>query len=580
MESLTDELGTGVTLGRPALRGSRYVVSSGHPLASVAGLRMFERGGNAVDAGVAAGLVLNVVLPEWTGIGGVAPILVLDARTRRVSSVRGLGRWPRAADPELFRVAHRGRIPPGVLRCVTPAALGAWLTALQRFGRLRLDEVLAPALELAERGFPVHEELRLCLEAGRQRFARWSGTWRTFYPGGETPRAGVLLRQPELARTLRRLMQAASRHERRELGLGAALDLFYRGEIAREVAAFFEREGGWLHYDDLAGFEAVVEEPVATTYRGVEVFACGPWCQGPTVLQTLNVLEREPLAALGHNSPAYIHLVAEALKLAFADRGAYYGDPAFVRVPLRGLLSKAYAAVQGRRIDPRRCAAEAVPPGDPWRFEPGQADKPGAGPGAVTLEPGTSYVCAADADGYAFSATPSDGMRTTPLVPGLGFAISSRGVQSWLEEGHPSAMAPGKHPFLTPNPGLALRDGQLFLAYGTPGTDTQPQAMVQLLANVIDFGMDPQQAVEAPRFATYSFPRANDPHPVEPRSLYLEARISDAVAEALAAMGHQVRRWPAFSPAAGALCAVLFDRASGTLVGAADPRRLCYAVGW
>jgi gamma-glutamyltranspeptidase/glutathione hydrolase len=568
-----------LTQGRPAVRAIRYAVSSGHYLASAAGQRVFEQGGNAIDAGVAAGVALNVLLPEWTGIGGVAPILVLDGRDGQVTSLCGLGRWPRGTDVDTLRGRWGGRIPPGVWRAVTPAAMGAWLVALQRFGRLPLETVLAPAIELAERGTPVHPGLHQRLTDARGLYGRWPGTMAVFYPGGDVPPVGARLRQTDLAATLRRLVAAAAGHRDRERGIAAAHDRFYRGDIAREVAAYFEAEGAWLRYEDLAEFEIAVEAPVAADYRGYTVYSCGPWCQGPTVLQTLNVLERERLDELGHNSPDYVHLVTEALKLAFADRGAYYGDPDRVRVPLAGLLSKDYAAAQRARIDPARCGPAEPAPGDAWRFEPGGtllAPHASAGP----LERGTSYVCTADVDGNAFSATPSDGILTAPIVPGLGFAVSSRGVQSWLDPDHPSAVQPGKRPFLTPNPGLALKDGRLFMAFGTPGTDTQPQAMAQLVANVVDFGMDPQVAVEAPRFATYSFPRANDPHEVEPASLYLEARFDPAVADALRARGHDVRPWPAYTSLAGELCAIVYDAATETFLGAADPRRLCYAIGW
>jgi gamma-glutamyltranspeptidase / glutathione hydrolase len=568
------------TQGRPAVRASRYAVSSGHYLATAAGQRVFEQGGNAIDAGVAAGVALNVLLPEWTGIGGVAPMLVLDGRDGSVASICGLGRWPRATDVGALRERWGGRIPPGVWRAVTPAAMGAWLVALQRYGRLPLGEVLAPAIELAERGTPVHAGLAQRLTDARGLYGQWPATVEVFYPGGDVPAVGARLYQPDLARTLRRLVAAADGQRDRAAGIAAAYERFYCGDVAREVAAFFEQEGGWLRYEDLAEFEVAVEAPVATEYRGYTVYSCGPWCQGPTVLQTLNVLEGERLAALEHNSAEYVHLVTEALKLAFADRGAYYGDPEWVRVPLAGLLSKEYAAVQRSRLDAARCAPAEPAPGDPWPFEPGERPPAVALGRAGPLERGTSYVCAADAEGNALSATPSDGILTAPIVPGLGFAVSSRGVQSWLDPSHPSAVQPGKRPLLTPNPGLAMRDGRLFMVYGTPGTDTQPQAMVQLLANVIDFGLDAQAAVEAPRFATYSFPRANDPHEVEAASLYLEARIAPAVAEALRARGHDVRPWPAYTSSAGELCAIVYDPATETLIGAADLRRLCYAAGW
>jgi gamma-glutamyltranspeptidase/glutathione hydrolase len=556
------------------------MVSSGHYLASVAAQQIFQQGGNAIDAGIAAGLALNVVLPEWTSIGGVAPILVYEPRSGSVVSLCGLGRWPRATDVEELRRQGNGRIPTGVLRCVTPAAMGAWLTALLRFGRLRLEQVFAPALELAERGIPVHGGLRRALATIRNGQDHWASTRETFLPDGRVPEEGTLLRQPQLAATLRQLMDAARKHTSRERGIEAAYVCFYQGDIARRLAEFFEREGGWLRFEDLAEFEVTVEEALRTEYRGYEICACGPWCQGPLVQQALNLLALEDVQAMGHNSAAYIHFVVEALKLCFADRGAYYGDPDWVAVPLAGLLSSGYAAAQRARIDLRRCFDGEPPPGDPWRFEREGARAPDSYGAPAALDSGTSYVCTVDDEGNAFSATPSCGIQNAPVVPGLGFPASGRGSMSWLDEAHPSAVQPGKRPFLTPNPGLALKDGQFFLAYGTPGLDTQPQAMVQLLANVVDFGMDLQEAVEAPRFATYSFRRADDPHAYEPNALYLEDRIDTAIGRDLAVLGHDVRSWPAFAFEAGALCAIRADWPNRTLIGAADPRRLCYAMGW
>jgi gamma-glutamyltranspeptidase/glutathione hydrolase len=297
----------------------------------------------------------------------------------------------------------------------------------------------------------------------------------------------------------------------------------------------------------------------------------------------LNVLEGFDLGQLGHNSPETLHLIAEALKLGFSDRHHFYGDPRHVDVPIAGLLDKGYATERRQQIDPRRAWAEMPPPGDPWLYEgrrPSLASDPRRleavyGPS----EPDTSYVCAVDQEGNAFSATPSDGVTGTPLVPDLGVIISSRGYQSWLEPEHPSAVAPGKRPRLTPSPGLVLKDGDLVMPFGTPGHDVQPQAMVQFLVNLIDFGLAPQEAVEAPRIATYSHPETGDPHVYFPGVVRGESRLGDAL-DGLAARGHRVERWPARMPTAGAICAILADRQRGVLVGAADPRRMSYAIGW
>jgi gamma-glutamyltranspeptidase/glutathione hydrolase len=349
------------------------------------------------------------------------------------------------------------------------------------------------------------------------------------------------------------------------------------------MAAFCGRMGGFLTAEDLAEFHVKVEPPETTTYRGHEVYGCGPWCQGPVVLQALNILEGFDLRASPHNSAPVLHLIAEALKAGFADRHGYYGDPEFTEVPLRGLLSKEYAADWRRRIDLANAAPGMPDPGDPWPYEdaPGRRRAGGEVVAAAGPEPpDTSYLCVMDADGSAFSATPSDGVLDTPLVPDLGVIISPRGKQFWLDPEHPSCLAPGKRPRLTPNPGLVMKDGHVVMAYGTPGLDVQPQAMIQLLVNLIDYGMDVQEAIEAPRIATYSFPASTHPHPYNPGLLQIEGRIPPGVRDQLAAMGHRVEVWPAYAPQAGALCVIRRNRDEGTLAGGADPRRLAYAVGW
>jgi gamma-glutamyltranspeptidase/glutathione hydrolase len=348
------------------------------------------------------------------------------------------------------------------------------------------------------------------------------------------------------------------------------------------MARFSQENGGFLDYDDLAEFSVKVEQPVKTTYRGYEVYACGPWCQGPVVPQTLNILENFDLADLGHDSPEHLHLVAEALKASFTDRHAYYGDPDFVDVPIEGLLNKDYARQWAGRISRERAAPGRPEPGDPWAF----MDRGGlVGAGAPTARPGpigtdTSYLCVVDAEGNGFSATPSDGVRKTPVVPGVGTVLSPRGSQSWLDPNHPSSLQPGKRPRLTPNPGIMLKDGKLRMVFGTPGLDVQPQAMTQLVVNVVDFGLDPQAAIEAPRLATYSFPSTSHPHNYNPGLLRVEGRIPADTVEALAACGHRAERWPDFTSTAGALCAILADTEYGPRAAGADPRRTAYAIGW
>jgi gamma-glutamyltranspeptidase/glutathione hydrolase len=570
---------------RPVIMGTQHMVSGGHYLAAAAGLRILEAGGNAIDAGVATGLCINVTQADLTNLGGVAPLMVYRADSGTLETISGLGWWPQAASIEFFQRQQGGRIRRGIHRCVLPAAVDAWCMALERHGTMTLAEVAAPAIELAENGFPMHDVMREtfsepgALEAMRQ----WPSTRSVFLPDGDPQALGTRVVQKELANTLRLLVEAERQAPSREAGIWAARERFYRGDIAEHMVNFVRQQGGWLTLEDLAAFHVTVEAPCHTTYRGYDVYACGPWCQGPMVLETLNILEGYDLASRERFSPEVYHLILEALKAAFADRDRYYGDPRFVDVPLDGLLARAYAAEWRSRIDPNRASPGMPEPGDAWRFSAYKGRQPSRWkyptPHDGPVEPDTSYVAVVDRRGNAFSATPSDGVTSAPLVPGLGFSISSRGMQSWLDPDHPSCLAPGKRPRLTPSPGMVLKDGRLVMPYGTPGNDMQPQAMVQFLVNVLDYGMNPQQAVEAPRCATFSFPRSSDPHPYTPGLAHLEARLEPEVADTLRRMGHQLRPWPAWSRAAGSVGAVQVDHENGVLHGAADLRRVAYAMG-
>jgi gamma-glutamyltranspeptidase/glutathione hydrolase len=568
---------------RPTIRARRWVISSGHYLATMAGVRMLERGGNAVDAGVAAGLCLGVVKPDIVSVAGVAPILVWLARERHVVNLAGLGGWPRRASLDHFHAHHGGQLPDGVLRTVVPGAPGAWLTALADHGTRSFAEVVEPALTLARDGFPVQPSLADTLASREALYRRWPSNAEIYLPDGRPPRVGEILVQKEMGDTLRRMAEAeaGARARGRGAGIGAARDEFYRGETARRIADYHAAHGGWLTAEDLAGFHVKREAPVRVPYGSREVVTCGPWSQGPVLAQALTLLEGSDLAGLGHNSPAYVHLVTEALKLAFADREGWYGDPDFVDVPLAELTSKAYAAARRRLIDPGRAWPAMPPPGEvPGRRRAAPARASGQAAAGERSASDTSYVCVIDAEGNAFSATPSDVSYDTPVIPGTGLAISSRGSQSWLDPAHPSCLAPGKRPRLTPNPALVLRGGELEVAFGTPGGDVQCQAMLQVLLNLIEFGMTPQQAVEAPRFATYSYPGSFWPHEDHPGLLCLEARIPETTRARLAALGHRVEVWREWEPKASSPCLARRDPDSGLLEAAADPRRESYAVGW
>src|SRR5919202_1825842 len=361
--------------GRPTVRGRRYMISAVHYLATMGGLQVLERGGNAIDAGVAAGLCINVVQPQLAMFGGVAPIVVAPASGEPVQ-ISGLGRWPRAATLDLYRRKYGDTMPGGLGRTVTPAAPDAWLTALAEYGTRSLADALAPALDLAEGGFPLGPELQRAISNAARpggAFERWPSSAEAFLPDGRVPDVGEVYRQPLLARTFRRLLDAEARARgyRRER-IYAARDLIYRGEMAREIAAFHQANGGLLTENDLAEFRVTLEPPPRSAYGDCEVLTCGPWCQGPTLLMALNLLEGLDLRAMGRGSADYLHTVLEALKLAFADRDRYFGDPDFVDVPLAGLLFKEYAAARRALLRPNEAWPGAPPAGDPWPFQAGR----------------------------------------------------------------------------------------------------------------------------------------------------------------------------------------------------------------
>ena len=567
------------------------MVSSGHYLATAAGFRILEQGGNATDAGVAAGIAINATLPQWTSFGGVAPIIIHDATSGETVSISGLGRWPKAASIDYFQRNCGGELPPGVLRTVTPAAADAWITAIKLYGTMTFEQVVTPALEIAEGGFPIPATLQSAIARTGDSLigdsdgdGRWESTAAVFFPGGRRPDIGDILVQKDLARTFRRLIEVERDHsgQGREAALQAARDFFYKGEIAEEMVRFIQDQGGLLTMEDLAAFNVGVDTPPSIDYKGIQVYACGPWCQGPVNLHALKILEGFDLESMGHNTAAYAHTVMESLKLAFSDREAYYGDPDFVDVPMEGLLSQSYGQERRAAIDPRRAAPEMPLAGDPWPHQGGPArNGHPARPDLVAggLPADTSYASVVDRWGNAFSATPSDSFGTTPIVPGLGFIASSRGSQSWLDPEHPSSLAPGKRPRLTPNPALAMRDGKPLMPFGTPGGDVQPQSMVQLFLNVVEFGMDVQQAVEAPRFSTWSFPNSFWPHAYHPGLVGVEGRMDSQVVAELSRMGHRVEVWDDFTPRMGCLCGVKVDQERGGLSGGADPRRDGYTMG-
>jgi gamma-glutamyltranspeptidase/glutathione hydrolase len=571
---------------RPALRGTRHMVAAGHYGAAHAAFAILEAGGNAVDAAVAGGLALGVLQPDIVNVAGVAPIMLRTA-DGVVRTIAGLGYWPAATDPELFVRAHGGHIPESILRTVVPAAPDAWITALIRFGTMTFGEVATAAIRFADEGFPMYPLLADMIAARREKYARWPSSAAIFLPGGQPPTVGEMFVQKDLARTLRYMVDeeasAVARRGDRVAGLEAARDAFYRGDIAQAMVAFHRQEGGWLSAKDLADFHSPIEHAPSVRFAGTEVYTCGAWCQGPVLGQALNIMDAGALQAAGHNSADYLHAMAEGLKLAFADREAFYGDPRHVAVPLDGLLDPAYGIARRALIDPARASPEMPPHGTPAgamrrEVRGGSAPRREGVPAGPPRD--TSYICVVDRWGNTVSATPSDVSFESPIVPGTGLCPSSRGSQSWTTEGHASRVAPGKRPRLTPSPAMAVAPGRFVLPIGTPGGDVQAQAMLQALLNMLLFGMDPQDAVEHPRMATYSFPDSFEPHESFPGRLCLEARIDRETGDDLAGRGHRVAWWPDRIWRAGAVCTIHADLRTGIKTAGADPRRPGYALGW
>jgi gamma-glutamyltranspeptidase/glutathione hydrolase len=555
------------------------MVSSGHHLASLAGINILKKGGNAIDAGVAMGLCINVLQPEYTNFGGVAPIMLYSANEDEVISISGLGTWPENISIEAILERGGELSQDQFISSVVPSAPDAWITALDSYGTMSFSEVSESAIKLAEYGFPAYPFLINNLIRRMESLQKYEYTKSVFYPSGKIPRIGDLIIQRDLARLLKRLVriEEKNRHLGRHNALMYTRDEFYMGEIAKELVGFLQEKGGFLTLQDMANFKVRMEKPVKTMYRDIEVYCCGPWCQGPVNALALNILEGYDLVSLGHNSAEYLHVMISSLDLAFADREKYFGDPEFVDVPINELASKEYAETRRSLIDPSRTWGKMPPPGDPRNFKAISLDWKDPGPGAESHFPDTSYGCVIDKEGNAFSATPSDGGR---LVPGLGIGISPRGAQSWLDPNHSSSVAPGKRPRLTPNPALAMKDGEVFMAYGTPGNDSQPQTMVQVLVNIVDFKMNVQQAIEAPRFRSANFPASSWPHEYLPGRVSVEGRVPSGVLGKLRGLGYDLKVFPDYTYECGGISVVLVDKERGLLMGGADPRRENYAIGF
>ncbi len=571
---------------RPTVMATQHVVASGHYLSAQTGFQILEAGGNAIDAGVATGLATCVLESEFVGFSGVAPTLIYLADKREVVTISGVGPWPRAATCDYFHEHHGGKVPDGLLHTVVPAAPDIWLTALERYGTMSFDEVAAAAIRFARDGFPMYPMMRDRLADKRDAFGRWPSTAEIYLPNGELPEVGKLFVQNDLAKSLQYMAdeEAAHADRGRAAGFQAARDAFYKGDIAEALVRHQEQDGGLMTREDLAEFRAEIESPCRTTFHGADIFSTGPWCQGPMILEALNFLEPIDLVALGHNSPEYIHAVAEALKLAAADREFYYGDTKFIDVPLDTLLSKPYAEARSALIRPDQAWPEMPPPGTvddkvppPWMPDPSS----GAAVTSDAAQPlETSYLCAVDGDGNVFSATPSDPVISGPVTQGTGLTASMWGSRAHTNPEHPACVGPGRRPRMSASPMLAISADGTVQPFGSPGSEVVGQAQMQAFLNVHVFGMSPQAAVEAPRIASYSWPGSALPHSYKPGRINLEGRIDKATGDALSALGHDVEWWPDFKWLAGSVCTVRVDGQTGLREAGADPRRTAYAVGW
>jgi gamma-glutamyltranspeptidase / glutathione hydrolase len=555
------------------------MVSSTHWLASAAGMRLLEHGGNAFDAAVAAGLTLQVVEPHMNGPGGDLPVLFWSERLDEARVLCAQGPAPAAATIARYKELGFELIPgTGPLAACVPGAFDGWMLLLRDFGTARLADVMAPAIGYAERGYPLVPDITAAIAEVEPLFREeWTSSADLYLADG-VPRPGALFRNPVLAATYGRIVREAERaSQSREGQIDAARDAFYRGFVAEAIV----EHGGLMSGADLASWEAGFEPPVTFDYHGLTICKTGPWGQGPVFLQQLALLAGFDLEVMGLGSAEYLHTVVEGAKLAFADREAWYGDPSFVDVPIGELLSEPYSA-QRRRLITDEASYElrpGAPAGRPPRlpaFRPAAAT---LGAGEPTLRTGdTCHIDVADRFGNLVAATPSGGwLHSSPVIASLGFPLGTRAQMFTLEEGHPNSLAPGKRPRTTLSPSLALRDGEPYLAFGTPGGDQQDQWSLAFLLAHFHFGLNLQAAIEAPAFHTTHFPSSFYPRESFPGRVHVEGRCPPQVVDELRRRGHDVQvedDW-----ALGRMSAVARGP-DGTLRGAAGPRRMQgYAVG-
>ena len=594
---------------RPAVMGPSGGVSTGHPLTTAAAFGILLKGGNAFDAGVASLIAGGVLEQDLYSLGGEALVLVYPKKEGKVTSIVGQGWAPHAVDVDWYLSRGKTLQGDGLDPAVVPGALHAALTVLAKWGTMSFEDVAAPAIGYAERGFPIRPSTARAIEDQREFFERWPGN-KTYWlkPDGSPYAPGETIKLPATARTLRRMVEAerGARARGRDAGIIAARDRFYKGDIAREMVAFLRKHDAPFDERDFAEYFARIEEPARTTYRGYTVYKHGFGSQGPVLLQTLNILEQFDLHAMGYASADYLHTVVEAMKLAYADRDSFYADPAFVKVPSEGLLSKAYAKERAALIDPKRSSTAFVA-GDPLRYDSqvkqwpywkadvqaGTATARAAsdplvmasrGPDAAGVLKDTTHIAVIDKDGNIFDATPSGGwVPGAVILGGTGIGMSVRGEQFWLDKTRANQVRPHARPRYTLTPSLVFKGDTPMMALGTPGGDNQDQTILQALLSVVEFWDDwypnLHAAFERPRVQTLHFYGSFWPHTAGFNQLNVEATVPDAVYEELRARGHGVSRLRPFGMS-GCATAVMIDPATGNRFAAADPRRDCYALAY
>jgi gamma-glutamyltranspeptidase/glutathione hydrolase len=582
---------------RQATRGTHGAVAAGSDYATEAGMRIFYKGGNAVDAGVAAMFSASVTELSHFGMGGEAPILIRN-KEGKVFAIAGVGTMPKLATSEMFRTRQlkpfeilqmdpgglKGVIPvAGIMPALVPGMVDAGLVALRQFGTKSFQEIIAPAIELAD-GYAIDEMRAGSIARARRFFDVWPTSKAHFMPNGFPPQVGEIFRQPDLARTLRGMAEAEHKAltagANRMAAIDAVRDYFYRGEIAHKIDAFSKANGGLLRYEDMAAFKLEVEEPVSTTYKGYRVYKPGFWSQGPSMLETLNMMEGMEGRSAPINSAEYIHRLTEALKLAYADRDTYYGDPKFNTIPSQILLSKEYAAERRKLI-----AAHASQDFQPGKINGKVGKHPAESEMAMLkiddflMAHDTTCVDAMDKDGWVFSATPSGAWLPSVIAGDTGIPLTERAQSFVLIPGHPNELAGGKRPRVTLSPTLVTyADGRPFGALSTPGGDNQDQALIQILFDVIEFGLNPQNAVEAPRFQTRHLISSFDNHAWNRGDLILDDRIPPATIADLSERGHHVStrsRWNS-----GAAPVMIRLTPDGVFEAGADPYYNRSAHAW